>query len=169
MSKKTLYLAAMREDIGFIEGPRDNETPYGAHTGHQFEPWCGSARDTKRDKVGISKKDMPDAVYTPACAEKWKGMGRYRNPATYEPKPGDDAFFIFEGKIIQHIGSVIRNNGDGTVTVSEGNTSPDKKVAGSQNNGGEWCMKVRAYRADNKRKLPVYIVGFGEPDWSKIG
>lgn len=167
MGKKEDFVAAMREDIGFIEGPKDNETPYGKHTGHDFQPWCGSLRDTKRDKVKISSKVMPNAVYTPSCVEAWKGMGRYRNPATYEPQIGDDVFFIFEGKIVQHIGTVIRNNGDGTVTTVEGNTSPDKKPAGSQNNGGEICMKVRAYRVDNKRGLPVFVVGFGNPDWAK--
>ena len=47
----------------------------------------------------------------------------------------------------------------------EGNTSPDKK--GDQRNGGEVCLKRRAYKKKNgskvKMSLPVYVVGFGKP------
>jgi hypothetical protein len=47
----------------------------------------------------------------------------------------------------------------------EGNTSPDKK--GDQRNGGECCLKVRAYKKKNGSKLRksqvVAIVGFGRP------
>jgi hypothetical protein len=60
---------------------------------------------------------------------------------------------------------VVRDNGDGTVTCIEGNTSPDKK--GDQRNGGEVCLKKRAYKKKNgatlKKSLPVFIVGFGKP------
>jgi hypothetical protein len=59
------------------------------------------------------------------------------------------------------------DNGDGTVTTIEGNTSPEKKPTGSQANGGEVAERIRAYKANNKRKLGVYIVGFGRPKWSK--
>ena len=49
-----------------------------------------------------------------------------------------------------------------TVTTIEGNTTADG-VKGSQANGGEVCIKVRAYRPGNKRRLPVTIMGFGIP------
>jgi hypothetical protein len=52
---------------------------------------------------------------------------------------------------------------DGTVTTIEGNTSGDKKKSASERNGGEVVQKTRAYRTDNKKKLPVFIVGFGSP------
>jgi surface antigen len=70
---------------------------------------------------------------------------------------------------ISHIGIVEKDNGDGTVTVIEGNTSPDKK--GDQRNGGEVCIKVRAYKKKNGGKLrksqPVAIVGFGKPKFKE--
>ncbi len=54
---------------------------------------------------------------------------------------------------------------DGTVTCIEGNTAPDKK--GDQRNGGQVCLKVRAYKKKNGSKLrksqPVAVVGFGKP------
>jgi hypothetical protein len=59
-------------------------------------------------------------------------------------------------------------NTDGTVKVVEGNTAPDKK--GDQRNGGEVCLKIRAYKKKNrglKPSLPVFIVGFGKPTYKE--
>jgi len=64
------------------------------------------------------------------------------------------------------VGIVVKDNGDGTVVTVEGNTSPDTKPTGSQANGGEVCMKTRAYQSSNKRHLPVFVVGFGSPKWT---
>jgi hypothetical protein len=55
------------------------------------------------------------------------------------------------------------------VDVVEGNTSSDKK--GDQRNGGECCLKNRAYKKKNGSKLrrsqTVGIVGFGRPKFGK--
>jgi cell wall-associated NlpC family hydrolase len=83
------------------------------------------------------------------------------------PEVGDLVFFDFPGDgvdRISHIGIVVKNNGDGTVTTIEGNTAPDKK--GDQRNGGQVCQKKRAYKKKNngiKPALAVSIVGFGKP------
>lgn len=84
------------------------------------------------------------------------------------PLPGDIVFFDFPGDSlsrISHVGIVVKDNGDGTVTCIEGNTAPDKK--GDQRNGGEVCRKVRAYKKKNGSKLRrsqvVSVVGFGKP------
>jgi hypothetical protein len=65
---------------------------------------------------------------------------------------------------------VIKNNGNGTVTTIEGNTSSNKK--GSQANGGEVCLKIRAYKKKNSGKLkpslPVFVVGFGRPKFNQL-
>jgi len=58
---------------------------------------------------------------------------------------------------------VVKDNGDGTVTTIEGNTSGDKKKSTSERNGGEVAQKVRAYKASNTKKLKPFIVGFGSP------
>ena len=68
---------------------------------------------------------------------------------------------------MDHVGIVLKDNGDGTVTTIEGNTSPEKKPKGSQANGGEVAERIRAYKADNNRHLTVFIVGYGRPKWSK--
>ena len=37
-----LLLETIKKEIGTIEGPKDNETNYGAFTKANFLPWCGS-------------------------------------------------------------------------------------------------------------------------------
>jgi hypothetical protein len=74
-------------------------------------------------------------------------------------------FFSFSGKGTEHVGIVVKDNGDGTVTTVEGNTTPDGKT-GSEANGGEVCLKTRAYQTANKRKMVVFVVGFGRPKWT---
>ena len=108
---------------------------------------------------------MPNCVYTPAGAEGFKGRGTWMNHETAKPTVGDIVFFIFDGKTIQHVGIVVKDNGDGTITTVEGNTVPDGKT-GNEANGGQVCQKIRAYRTDNKRKLPVFVAGFGRPKWA---
>lgn len=94
--------------------------------------------------------------------------GQWEKAEEAVPLPGDIVFFDFPGDgvdRISHVGIVVKDNGDGTVTCIEGNTAPDKK--GDQRNGGEVCRKVRAYKKKNGSKLRrsqvVAIVGFGKP------
>jgi len=164
MTQAADFVAKARTQEGTIEGPGNNETIYGKFTKHDGQPWCGSFIMWCANQIGF--KAMPNCVYTPAGAEGFKGQGRWANPATAKPQPGDIVFFNFDGKGIEHVGIVIRDNGDGTVTTIEGNTSPDSKPAGSQANGGEVALKTRAFRTDNKRKMVVFISGFGSPKWT---
>ena len=154
------FVAIARKEIGYIEGPKNNETKYGKFTKADMQPWCGSFVMWCANQAKLS---IPNCVYTPAGAEAFKGQGRWMNHETAKPQAGDLVFFSFDGKGIEHVGIVIRDAGDGTITTVEGNTSPDSKPSGSQQNGGEVAMKVRAYRMDNKRKMPVFVVGFGRP------
>ena len=162
MSQRNQFLMAARAEIGYVEGPKDNETKYGAFTKANFLPWCGSFVMWCAHQVGLK---IPNVVSTSVGAEKFKGTGAWSNAATAKPKPGDLAFFDFAegGNPIDHVGIVVRDNLDGTVTTIEGNTSGDKKKSSSERNGGEVVQKTRAYKADNKKKLPVFIVGFGTP------
>jgi hypothetical protein len=88
------------------------------------------------------------------------------------PEVGDIAYFDFPSDgvdRISHVGIVVGVNTDGTVDVVEGNTSGDKK--GDQRNGGECCLKNRAYKKKNGSKLRrsqiVGVVGFGRPAFGK--
>jgi hypothetical protein len=165
MGLKEDFVNKARAEEGTVEGPKNNETKYGKFTKHDFQPWCGSYLMWCANEVGYKK--MPNLVYTPAGAEAFKGLGAWSNAQTAKPQIGDIGFCIFTpgGKLIEHVFTVVKDNGDGTVVTMEGNTTPDKKE-GSQANGGEVCMKVRAYKTDNKRNLPVFVVGFGRPKWT---
>jgi len=164
VTQATDFVAKARAEIGTVE-TGENLTKYGKFTKHDGQPWCGSFIMWCANEVGFKK--MPNCVYTPSGATAFQGTGAWSNHETAKPQPGDIVFFNFDGKGIQHVGIVVKDNLDGTVVTVEGNTSPDKKPTGSQANGGEVCMKVRAYRSNNKRNLPVFVVGFGHPKWDK--
>jgi len=162
MSQRNQFLMTARAEIGTVEGPKDNETKYGAFTKANFKPWCGSFVMWCANQVGLK---IPNVVSTTDGAQKFQGTGRWANAETAKPAAGDLAFFDFAegGNPIDHVGIVVRDNGDGTVTTIEGNTSGDKKKSASERNGGEVVQKVRAYRTDNKKNLKNFIVGFGSP------
>jgi hypothetical protein len=152
-------------EIGYIEGPKDNETKYGKFTKSNFQPWCGSFIMWCANEAGVK---VPNTVYTPAGAQAFIKAGTWQKAEEATPQPGDIVYFDFPGDgvdRISHVGIVVKDNGDGTVTCAEGNTSADKK--GDQRNGGEACLKVRAYKKKNGSKLrksqPVSVVGFGRP------
>lgn len=166
MTQASDFVAKARTQEGVKEEPAgSNKTIYGKFTGHDGQPWCGSF--IMWTAAQIKFKDMPNCVYTPAGAEAFKGKGRWYNPETYTPQIGDIAFFSFSGGPIEHVGIVVHDNGDGTCTTIEGNTSKDGVKGASQSNGGEVCLKTRAYKNLNKRKMPVWIAGFGQPAWKK--
>lgn len=158
MGQRYDFCQAAVEEIGTKEKPANsNKVKYNNNNG-QF--WCGYFVDWVAKKIGVK---MPSCVYTPAGVAGFQGKGLWVNASTAKPQPGFIAFFDFPGgEKIDHVGIVVSDNGDGTVTTVEGNTTADG-VKGSQSNGGEVCMKIRAYKLNNKRKLPVYIAGFGTP------
>jgi cell wall-associated NlpC family hydrolase len=145
-------------EVGTKEKPANsNKVKYNDNNG-QF--WCGYFVNWCAKKVKLS---IPNCIYTPAGVAGFQGKGLWVNAETAKPKPGFVAFFDFPGgEKTDHVGIVVSDNGDGTVTTVEGNTTADGKT-GSQSNGGEVAMKIRAYKKNNKRKLPVYISGFGTP------
>jgi surface antigen len=164
VSQKDDFVAKANTQLGIKESPANsNKTIYGKFTGHDGQPWCGSF--VMYTAAQINFKGMPNCVYTPAGATLFQGQGQWLNHETAKPQAGDIAFFNFDGKGIEHVGIVVKDNGDGTVTTIEGNTVPDG-TDGAQADGGEVCLKTRAYQAANKRKMVVFIVGFGRPKWT---
>ena len=157
MSQRADFVAKARAEIGTKENPPDsNKVKYNDNNG---QAWCGYFVMWCAKSVGLN---IPNVVYTPAGVSGFQGKGLWSNAATAKPQPGDIVFFDFPaGEKVDHVGIVVKDNGDGTVVTVEGNTSE----SGSQSNGGEVLMKVRAYKADNKRKLPVFVVGFGKPQF----
>jgi hypothetical protein len=165
MGQRADFIAVAKGELDVIEGPKDNETKYGAFTRANFLPWCGSFVNWCANEVGLK---IPNVVSTVAGATAFIKKKQWEKVSEATPLPGDIVFFDFPNDgvdRISHVGIVVKDNGDGTVTCIEGNTSPDKK--GDQRNGGQVCKKIRAYKVKNgskiKRSLPVYIVGFGKP------
>jgi len=162
MSQVAKFLEVAQAEVGTAEGPKENETKYGKFTKMDFQPWCGSFVMWVAKQAGLK---IPNCVYTPAGKSSFQGLGTWSNAATANPKPGDIVFFDFApgGAAVEHVGIVVKDNGDGTVTTIEGNTSSEKKKTGSQANGGEVAIRVRAFKEKNKRGLSPFIVGFGTP------
>jgi len=171
MSEKgsaALLVEVALSEVGTIEGPKDNETKYGKFTKANFQPWCGSFVMWCANEAGVK---VPNTVYTPAGVEAFKKAKSWLTGEDCAPQAGDIVYFDFpEDGVnrVSHVGIVVKDNGDGTVTCVEGNTSADKK--GDQRNGGETCLKIRAYKKKNRNKLKpnlaVAIVGFGRPKFT---
>jgi hypothetical protein len=148
-------------EVGYVEGPKDNETKYGKFTKADFQPWCGSFVNWCGNEAGVK---IPNTVYTPGGAAAFKKAGSWIDGDVADPEPGDIAYFDFPSDgvdRISHVGIVVEDNGDGTVWCVEGNTTGEGKK-GSQRNGGECCRKLRAFKK-NKKGIMISIVGFGRP------
>lgn len=159
------FLEVAAGEVGYIEGPADNQTKYQKTN----QPWCGAFVNWVAKQAGVK---IPNCVYTPAGAKAFAEAKRWQGIAEAEPMPGDLVFFDFPNDgldRISHIGIVEKVKGNGTVVTIEGNTASDNK--GDQRNGGQVARKVRAYKVKNRGKilpsLPVAIVGFGRPKFKE--
>ena len=153
-----------KAEIGTIEGPKDNETKYGKWSGVNFQPWCQSFVSWCAFTAGLDPKKYPKSASTVAAADFFKKKDRWADARNDEPTAGDWIYFDFPDdgvNRISHVGICIKNNGNGTIQVIEGNTSGTAK--GDQRNGGMCVEKTRAYVKDNKLKLMNAVVGWGRP------
>jgi len=135
-------------EVGYVEGPKDNETKYGDFTKRNFLPWCGSFLAWVAKEAGVN---APDCVSTRDGAASFKAANHWFDT----PKVGDYVFydFIDDNKVVvNHVGLVIRCSAKAIVAV-EGNTSANA----SQRNGTSVLLKTRQLGAHS------YIVGYGRP------
>lgn len=152
-----------KKEVGTIEGPKDNETKYGKWTGANFLPWCQSFVSWCAFTSGLDPKKYPKSASTVAAADFFKKNNRWADARNDDPTPGDWIYFDFPDdgvNRISHVGLCIKNNGDGTIQVIEGNTSGTAK--GDQRNGGMCVEKTRAY-VKNKKGILNAVVGWGRP------
>ena len=143
-------------EVGYTEGP-NNDNRYAAEVGHaNNQPWCGTFTDAMLKRAG--QRGEPSSVWTPSGLQAYRKSGRAidRNgPA----QPGDLVYFDWQGGTatsgVDHVGLVTGVRPDGQVETIEGNTSPTN--AGSQSNGGGVYRRVRPRSV---------IAGFGRPAYS---
>lgn len=149
-------LKVARGEIGVKESPagsnnvRYNTWYYGRTVSGNY-PWCAAFVSWCLDKADISGFKH---AYTPTGAQLFQQAKRWHG-RTATPKPGDVAYFDFPDSTfrIQHVGFVVRDNGNGTITTIEGNTSQT-----SQDNGGEVQLRVRP---------KSQVVGYGRPPYDE--
>lgn len=154
-----------KKEIGTIEGPKDNETKYGKWSGVNFQPWCQSFVSWCAFTSGLDAKKYPKTASTVAAADWFKKNNRWADSRNDDPTAGDWIYFDFPDdgvNRISHVGICIKNNGDGTIQVIEGNTSGTAK--GDQRNGGMCVEKTRAYV--KHKTLINAVVGWGRPVYS---
>lgn len=153
-----------KQEVGTIEGPKDNETKYGKFMKANYLAWCGSFVNWCANQAGVK---VPNTVSTVSGAAAFKKMKTwFEADCGQSPQPGDILYFDFPGDgvdRISHVGICTGIEADGVVRTIEGNTSSKKK--GSQRNGGEVCEQVRAYK-QNKKGVFVSIVGWGRPNYA---
>ena len=154
MPRRNDVIAEAKRWVGYAEGPRNNETVFGARTGYQFQPWCGSFTDCVLIDSGFnvsktgSGNTEPSSVYTPSGINSYKRLGRYMD-ANGPCEPGDIVYFDFERNgVVDHVGIVTGSRGVYVDTI-EGNTSLT-----NQANGGQVMVRAR-HR--------FVIAGFGRP------
>lgn len=163
-AEKFVEVALREAALKVVEGPKDNQTKYGAFTGANFVAWCGSFVIWCADQAGFKLPGGNATIYTPNGAAAFKKAKSWTDAADAKPMPGDVVYFDFPGDgvdRISHVGIVVKDNGDGTVTTVEGNTAG---YTGDQRNGGMVLKQVRGYKK-NKKGIQVSVVGFGRPSF----
>lgn len=123
-----------RQDIGYGETPV-NKTKYGEWYGWNGVSWCVQAVQYWYAKAG---HPLPfKTASSSALANYYKA--NEPDKVVKDPKPNDIVYLnVGQG----HTGIVEKDNGDGTITTIEGNTSPGTK--GSQDNGGGVYRRIRS-------------------------
>lgn len=119
MSQRDEFVAVALKEVGTIEGPKDNETKYGAFTKANFLPWCGSFVMWCANQVALK---IPNCVSTQAGAKAFLDKGQWQAAEEATPLPGDIVFFDFPNDgidRISHVGIVVKDNGNGTITCVE--------------------------------------------------
>lgn len=88
-------------------------------------PWCAMFVSWVGEQLGAGSQVGSDA-YTVTHAQWFRDNNRWGT----EPRPGAVVFFAWNGSnsigAIQHVGFVVKDNNNGTITTIEGNTGRGK-------------------------------------------
>jgi hypothetical protein len=146
-------IAKAEKWVGFVEGPRNNETPFGKWFGLDLQPYCAMALSKWTFDAGLPTPASTSKgyAYTPAGANWFKQRNRWGTT----PRKGAHVFFQFSGPRIHHVGLVTSNDGVFPIQTIEANTS--RGTSGSQRDGGGVWRRSRASG----------IVGYGYPNYQE--
>ncbi|HEV2890411.1 MAG TPA: CHAP domain-containing protein [Frankiaceae bacterium] len=141
-------LALARKELGYDEGP-NNDNKFAKIAGHaNHQPWCASFVVAMFREAGM--KLPSESAYTPAMAQGFKKAGCWTN----RPSVGAVVFFQWPSMgRIAHVGIVESVRADGSIVTIEGNTN--KK--GSRTGGSVLRMARRANIAGYG--IPAYAGG----------
>jgi len=133
----------------YMSSPRARETlnrDGGRLQDYANAPWCAMFVSWLGSKLGIESTMGWDA-YTVTHAAWFRDNGRW---GTKNASPGAVVFFDWSGgkaiSGIDHVGIVVKDNGDGTITTVEGNTG----------NG----------RVETRVRPKSVVVGYGYPEYA---
>jgi len=121
-----------RSKLNYGEGPRNNETMFGAWAGMNFEPWCDMFVSWVLDQIGLG---IGKQTYCPSTVVYWRALQRLYT----SPQVGDQAIYFWNGQYA-HTGLVESVDG-GYINAIEGNTND----AGSAE-GGAVLRKRRQWQ-----------------------
>ncbi|MDQ3757021.1 MAG: CHAP domain-containing protein [Actinomycetota bacterium] len=125
-------LARAAHHLGYCEGPKPNQTPFGEWAGTPFQPWCHAFVSKILHEVG---KPIGRIAYCPAGVAHFKKLEQLST----KPQPGDVFYLWFPSKNrYAHTGFVKAVDGDWIVTV-EGNSNK----AGSRTGGSVVSLRRR--------------------------
>ncbi|MFD0660359.1 CHAP domain-containing protein [Thermocatellispora tengchongensis] len=117
----------------------------GSIAGYANAPWCAMFVSWVGETLGVRPTVGWDA-YTVTYAKWFAANQRWGS----DPRPGAVVFFAWEGAknldAIDHVGFVVRDNGDGTIKTVEGNTG----------NG----------RVEVRTRPKSQVVGYGYPQYA---
>ena len=132
---------------------------FGEKVGYGSNPWAGSFIDVVAREAGLTTKNVPATVYTPAALAEFVK----RNTLYQRPQRGDIAFFAFPGEgartmfDMPHVGIVTETSrfaATGMFQVLEAQTSTGLP-RGNQDPTGVY-LRVRSSQE---------VIGFGRPDF----
>jgi len=149
---KALAYQGHRANANMVSG-------FGEKVGYGSNPWAGSFIDVVAREAGLTTRNVPATVYTPAALAEFVK----RNALYQRPQRGDIAFFAFPGEgartmfDMPHVGIVTETSrfaATGMFQVIEAQTSTGLP-RGNQDPTGVY-LRVRSAQE---------VIGFGRPDF----
>lgn len=136
MATKTQVLNHFRSELGYVEGPRNNQTKFAAEAGHAPNlAWCATFVTAMFRRAGMTLPS--ESPWTPSMLN---GLTKSGAKISNTPEVGALAFLYFPRlKRVAHVGIVEAVRADGRFVSIEGNTD----VAGGRT-GGRVMRKLRS-------------------------